>query len=135
MELLTHASLILPMVTQTINNISVYNFINLRNLQPPPHTTMTGCCVLSSSKGFEWRQVSKNSKTIWGISYCCQTNPPFLSQQLNILTIMLQQKWQVHINLHTISDIHYRSHISKWKEIICINIQQNEYKMLCNIYF
>jgi hypothetical protein len=42
------------------------------------------CC-----KRFEWRQVSKKSKTIWGINYCCQTNPPFLSQQLDILTIML----------------------------------------------
>ncbi len=123
LELLTHACLILRRVTQTIITFlyTISSTFEIRNLLLKlPWQGYVSCHPVSSlllvlffcCKGSE-DKFPKNLKLFEGSITAAKPSPPFLSQQLNILTIMLKQKWQVHINLHTISDIHYRSRISK----------------------
>jgi hypothetical protein len=146
LELLTYACLILSRVTQTIITFlytisSTFQICNLLLKLPwqgavSCHPVLSLLLVLFfCCKGFEWRQVSKKSKTIWGINYCCQTKPPISFSTIKYSDYNAQTEMTSTYQLtHNIRYTLQITHI-KVKEIICINIQQNEYEMLCNIYF
>jgi hypothetical protein len=128
-------SLILPRVTQTIITFlytisSTFEICNL--LLKLPWQGAVSCHPVSSlllvlffcCKRFEWRQVSKKSKTIWGINYCCQTKPPISFSTIkysdyNAQTEMMSTYQLTH-------NIRYTLQITriKVKEIICININK-----------